>query len=246
MEVIEKIKDFLTFNKEDKTYTFRPITVPTSWNELKLGQYQELSRYLKTLKEEETPDYTKIVSILTNEKEDEINLLPLEFMTKIISHISFLNKTPEVEPSNKVEINGETYYISNMEDLRFGEWVDVQELIKDNTEDYASIFAILCRKSGELYNQEYINKEYENRVKMFENLNMIDTLKLSTFFLTLLALSRKPSQLYTENLEEEVKYLVKDTENMLKNGDYVPLYTNWQKRKLKKLKKSLNKILPKP
>ena len=65
-------------------------TVPTDWSQITLKQYQDIERFYED--KEENFDVRKILHILTNHTEDEINMLPLEFLEKIMTSLSFLQE----------------------------------------------------------------------------------------------------------------------------------------------------------
>lgn len=236
------MKNLFKFNKEKNEVELKPINVPTNWDEITLGTYQKLQEYYKSLKDDEPIDTIKFISLLSNYTEDEVLLLPVAFVNNIVLKLDFLKKIPNPNVSNKITISGETYYLLNMDEMKFGEFTDVNMSIKNNPNDYASILAILCRKPNEIYDQEFINKRFEERKKLFESISVNQALSVLGFFLKYYEQYRIPSEDCINQLKQEVELYATSIENSLKNGDYSALSTFFAKRKLKKYQKLLKQI----
>lgn len=228
MEEKDIIKDFGKWN------------VPTKWDDITLKIYQEIERYYED-KENEF-DVREVLHILTNRDWDEINALPAEFLDTILTHLLFLTTTPEVgEASNKIIIDGETYVINIMEKLKLGEYVAVDNVIKADKHDYASILAILCRKEGEVYDSKFEAEVFEKRKEMFEKQPVTNILPIIGFFLNLYIISEKHSQLYSL-VEEGINLTQQNIDSLEKIGVSKRLSLNWQMKKLRKLLKSIKRI----
>lgn len=239
---MKNLKDLFKINKETKEVELKPINIPTSWDEVKLGTYQKLQEYYKSLKDDEPIDTIKFIALLSNYSEDEVLLLPVAFINSIVLKLDFLKKIPNPNVSNKITISGETYYLLNMDEMKFGEFTDVNMSIKNNPNDYASILAILCRKPNEVYDQEFINKRFEERKTMFENISVNQALSVLGFFLKYYEQYKIPSVDCINQVKQEVESYANNIENSLKNGDYSALSTFFAKRKLKKYQKLLKQI----
>lgn len=236
------MKNLFKFNKEKNEVELKPINVPTNWDEITLGTYQKLQEYYKSLKDDEPIDTIKFISLLSNYTEDEVLLLPVAFVNNIVLKLDFLKKIPNPNVSNKITISGETYYLLNMDEMKFGEFTDVNMSIKNNPNDYASILAILCRKPNEIYDQEFINKRFEERKKLFESISVNQALSVLGFFLKYYEQYRIPSEDCINQLKQEVELYATSIENSLKSGAYRGLSTFFAKRKLKKYQKLLKQI----
>lgn len=213
--------------------------VPTKWSDITLKVYQEIEKYYKD--KDEKFDVRDVLHILTNKTDDEINELPAEFLDTILTHLIFLTTTPDVgEPSNKIVIDGEEYSINVMEKLKLGEYVAVDNVIKADASDYASMLAILCRKEGEIYDSKFEAEEFEKRKEMFEKQPVTRILPIIGFFLNLYIISKIPSQLYSQ-VEEGIGLIQQNIDNSQKIGASKRLYLNWQMRKLRKSLKSIKR-----
>ena len=221
----EVIKDFGSWN------------VPTSWNDITLKIYEEIERYYEG--KDEKFDVRDVLNILTDKTEDEINALPAEFLDVILTHLIFLTLTPEVgEPTNKIVIDGEEYSVNIMEKLKLGEYVAIDNILKVDKHDYASMLAILCRKKDEIYDSKFEAEEFEKRKEMFEKQPVINILPIISFFLNLYIASKRFSHLYSL-VEEGINLNQQNIKNSEKIGVSKKLSLNWQMRKLKKSLKSI-------
>ncbi|WP_295590198.1 hypothetical protein [uncultured Methanobrevibacter sp.] len=222
---------------EDIIKDFGSWNVPTSWNDITLKIYEEIERYYEG--KDEKFDVRDVLNILTDKTEDEINALPAEFLDVILTHLVFLATTPEVgEPTNKIVIDGEEYSINFMEKLKLGEYVAIDNVLKADKHDYASMLAILCRKKDEIYDSKFEAEVFEKRKEMFEKQPVMKILPIISFFLNLYIASERLSHMYSA-VEEGISHIQQNIESLEKIGVFKKLSLNWQ---MKKLKKSLRSI----
>lgn len=226
-------------NKEDIIKDFGKWYVPSQWSDITLQMYQEIEKYYAD--KDKKFDVRDVLTILTNHTQDEINMLPAEFLEPILEHLIFITTTPDVgEPTNKIIIDGEEYKVNIMEKLKLGEYVAVDSAFKNDKSDYASILAILCRKDGEIYDSNFEADVFEKRREMFLKQPITNILPIINFFLYCYITSKTPSQLYTQ-VEKGINHIQKSIETSQKIGASKKLYLNWR---MKKLKKSLKSIKP--
>lgn len=227
--------------EKENIIDYGSIQVPTSWKDISLKKYQEIEKYYKD-KDEKSFNVIDVLDILIDKDKDYINGLPVEFLDTILTHLVFLTLSPEVDsPTNKITINGEEYIINVMEKLKLGEYVAVDNVLKSDSSDYASILAILCRKEGEIYDSRFEAEEFENRKAMFEKQPVTKILPLVNFFLSLYIVSEKHSQLYSL-VEEGINLTQQTIDNSQKIGASKRLSLNWQMKKLRKSLKSIKHI----
>ena len=214
--------------------------VPTSWNEVSLKMYSEIERYYDG--KEENFDIRKVIHILCNKTEDEVNMLPMDFLEKIMEKLSFLQTKPnEEEPRNWIEINGERYTVHTENKLRTGEYIASDTAIKGDKHNYAAILAILCRKDGEIYDSRFENEVLEDRIRLFEQQPITKVLAIINFFLSLYIISMTPT-LLSSKVREAIDLSVQDIRNLRKSGELSMFSTKCAIRKLKKLRKSIKNI----
>lgn len=220
--------------KADDRDDFGSWTVPTRWEQITLGQLSDIER-LYDGEAADRVDTVALLSALCNRTQDEVMALPLEFVGTMMTHLVFLATEPEYEPAASIEVDGETYSISVKEKLRFGEYVDFDNLMKSDRCDYPSMLAILARKPGEKYDSDFIANVFPSRVEMFRNLPVTRALPLVGFFLRWCATLYQLSQSCSTAKEALVRE-VERTENSVETGGGPKWLSTLVTRKLRKLK----------
>ena len=222
---------------EDGVVDFQEWVVPTSWEEVTLKQFQNVERLYD--EKESNFTITEVLQAFTDKPKDEIDALPLEFSEKMIGMLDFVNdKIQYGEPHNYIDIDGERYTIHFENQLRTGEYIAADAVIKADPHNYAGILAILCRKEGEVYDSHYENEVLPSRIEMFENIPVTKIMPLIGFFLNLSLVLLNNSQLYSM-AEEMVKSIQQDIKSSRKNGALWRVYMLWQTKKLRKLLRSI-------
>lgn len=215
------------------------ITIPTSWDEITLNQFVKLQSLYAN---ENKPSFNEIISVLTNIELNELNEYPYFIIEKLMDKLDYLSQEITDKASNKIEINGETYQINYLEHLKFGEYVDVNTVIDGDKNNFKAILAILCRKEGEIYNDDFIALELNKRMDMFDMQPITKVYPLINFFSYCFLLSESNMKQYLENLKDLANHTVQHYINSLKSGLGRSVCLNWRMRKLQKLKKSLECI----
>ena len=219
---------------------FGKINIPTKWEDITLKQFQELMK----IYEQEDKDILDILALFSGRDKKELKQMPKEFIDTMLVHLQFMNTTLEVEPKSSIEIQGETYKINYTEKLKFGEFVDVEGLIKDDKYNYAALLGMLCRKDKEIYDDDFIADKLDDRIKMFEELSIDKALQLINFFLKLKLRSIAYTQksLALQEGKAMAESLVQSTRDLVKDGAGNMFDSIYVKRELKRLEKSLRCI----
>ena len=215
--------------------------VPSSWDDLTLGKFQELER-LYDGDEERKFDVRDVLDLMTDRTKDEINELPIEFTDSLLRKMYWLHEQPNFgKPSNKVTIDGVQYTVHNENEMKFGEYVALDTAMKGDRHNYAAMLAILCRKDGEIFDAKFENEILPSRIEFWKNVSVMKVMPIVSFFLELSSMSLQVSQLSSE-IQEGINHILKHIETSKRNGVFSALYTKWQVRKLKKLQKSIKNI----
>ena len=231
--------------KKEVVKDFGKIKIPTKWEEVSLGQFEKIMKL--TGGENKRVDVMSLLSILTGQDEDYINSLPANFVETLMAHLIFLNDNPRTydHTSSQIKIGNDSYSIHFLEELKFGEYVEVNESIKNDPFDYSSILAVLCRKDGEAFDEDYVANKFKKRKEMFQQQPVTEILPLIGFFLKLSLLSRANSQGCLTELESATNQLLMHTNSSVSNGDGGKHSLSWRMRttqKLKKLNKAMSRI----
>ena len=216
------------------------ITIPNSWDEITLKQFQDVERYYSD--KDRKFDAREVLHIFTDKTVEEIDQLPMEITEILMNKLMFLQDKPKEDaPSNKVIIDGEEYIINVMEKLKTGEYISIDTVLKADKYDYASILAIICRKKGEIYDSKFEAELFEKRKEMWERQPVMKIMPTIAFFLNCYIVSTVPSQLSLA-LEEELNHIQRHIETSVRNGEHTKLWLKWQMRKLKRLRKYIKSI----
>ena len=222
---------------------FGEWNVPSSWDDLTLGKFQELERLYDTEDGNERKfDVRDVLDLMTDRTKDEINELPIEFTDSLLRKMYWLHEQPQFgKPSNKVTIDGVQYTVHNENEMKFGEYVALDTALKGDKHNYAAMLAILCRKDGEIFDAKFENEVLPSRIEFWKNVSVMKVMPIVSFFLELSSMSLQVSQLSLE-IQEGINHILKHIETSNRNGVFSALYTKWQVRKLKKLQKSIKNI----
>lgn len=215
---------------------FGKVTIPTKWEDITLKQFCELMRVY----DKDDKDILDVLEVLSGRTKSELRQMPADFIDTMLQHLQFMNIPLNVEADSKIVINGEEYKVNHTEKLKFGEWTDAETVLKEK--DYAGLLAILARKDGEIYDDDFIANELEKRVELFNSLPITKALVLLNFFLKLKLRYILYSQKSLENSKEAVESLVQSIKSSLKDGDGKKLDLIYAKIKLRRLEKSLKCI----
>lgn len=215
---------------------FGKVTIPTKWSEVTLKQFMQLME----IYEKENRDMLDILELFSGKTRNELRLMPSDFIETMLVHLQFMNDQLNVEPNSEITINGETYKVNYMEKLKLGEWVDSDEALK--VKNYPAMLAILARKDGEIYDDDFIANKLDERVKMFEELPIDQAMILVNFFLKLNLQSKIYSPKCLGKAKEVVESLVQCTRNSLPTGVGNIFSILSAKIKLRRLEKQLRAI----
>ena len=224
--------------KKEIVKDYGKIQIPTKWEDVTLGQFEKIMKL--TGGDSKRVDVISLLCIMTGQDEDYINSLPASFVETLMAHLIFLNDNPRTydTTSNEIKIGNDLYSIHFLEELKFGEYVEVNESIKNDPLDYSSILAILCRKNGEAFDEDYVANKFKQRKEMFQQQPVTEIIPIiDFFFLKLFLLSRDNSQGCLTELESATNQLLMHTNSSVSNGDGEKHSLSWRMRTTRKLKK---------
>lgn len=229
---------------ENEIMDFGEWNLPTKWEDITLEQWSKIQELYGETEEDKELDLTELIHILANKPKEEVKQLPIDFLEKILASLTFLNIKPKEEkPLPRIEIDGNIYEINIMEKMKVGEYIDVTTLLKteDGKYNYPMLFAILCRKKNEKYDDDFIANVFPSRVEMFSKQPIIKILPLMAFFLTRWNLSNQISHL-SSMAEEAISHTRKDIEDSMKTGQITKQSGKLAEKRLKELEKQIKNI----
>lgn len=164
----------------------KTITVPDSWADVSIGQFQEIS----AIDSESKNRALEIVSILIDQDIEDIRKYDLKSLNAILKAISWANDLPKEETwKNVIEIDGEEYgFINKLSDLTLGEWIDLEGYIEKPIENLHKIAGLFYRPIVHKYRNSILTEPYdtvssEARADLFkEKMNVADMYGAMVFF----------------------------------------------------------------
>ena len=217
--------------------------VAEKWEDVTLLQWQNYVRNASN-KEDNSVDIISTLETFSDIPRSVINQMPTDLFESVIGRLKWITEQPDQTPTQSVEISGETYTINVMEKLKVKEYLDLNTVIENDKFNYSMIFAILCRKQGEEYDEEFIADKLPDRLEMFEQMNCVDGMKLIAFFLTCFIEleTRSRNSLVVQAIKEDAQKLVKSIRSSPKPMDFITPSRVRQILTLRKLEKSIKNI----
>ena len=217
--------------------------IAEKWEDVKLIQWQE---YIKKNSESKNGEVDVISTLecFSDIPRAIINQMPTDMFESVVERLRWVTKDVKPQATNKIVIDGEEYIINVMEKLKVKEYLDVNTVLENDKYNYAMLFAILCRKANETYDEEFIADKLSDRIEMFENIEALQAMGLIAFFLNLYIELGKHSlsSSMVQDLKQEATELVKSIKSSLKPMDYIIPSKVRQILTLRKLEKSLKNI----
>ena len=212
------------------------INVPDSLSEITLGQYQ---KFVKLYSGEVTEDFLalKMLEIFCGVKLSEAYQMRFKDVDGVVELLTeILNEKPQLV--QRFNMKGVEYgFIPNLDDMSFGEYVDLDTYIGD-WQNIHRAMAVLYRPIKDKHGERYNLVPYEVvDAEMYKDMPLDAAISSVLFFYRLgIDLSRAMTNYLEEGKESRlVQYL-----NSEKSGDGINQYTHLLKGILDDLNISLN------
>lgn len=171
------------------------VSLKTSWHQVSLSDFNKIIQIQKDSNLEEFEKNIKILTVLTDLTEEQLELMPVSDVKDLITKTSFLNEdVPTVPLKKRYTINGKKYFlIQNIHKLTGAQFVDLTSFLKDPSEvenNLAWIIAILLlpiRKKYLVFNktEKYSETELEIIKDSVLQMSFVDVKAISDFFLSI-------------------------------------------------------------
>ena len=156
-------------------YGEHKIKVPESWEDIPLGDYEQVYN----LKPDTNRERVALIAKICKIDADTLLSWPAEIFNLIVGCVGFLYEDNPVTPSQICEIDGIKYIVPVEDELSLGAWVDVDEVQKAGVNVLSNVLAIVCRPAGETYDY----KNNEQRRAMYATQPTSNVLGVMAFFL---------------------------------------------------------------
>jgi len=140
------------------------IEVPTTLEEITLGQYQ---KFLITKDGSNDEEFVaqKMIEIFCNIQLKEIAKMKLTSINELIAHFTkIFDVTPKFQPTFFIG-SQEFGFITSLEDITFGEYVDLENNLQD-WDTYHKALAVMYRPITLKYKNQYKIADYEPNEEM--------------------------------------------------------------------------------
>lgn len=178
------IKLNLTIDDQKKSFN-----IPTSWADVSIGQYENLSKLDKEKgKENELQFAVDVLCSISDMTKDDAFMLPITETEKVFNNIDFVKKPIPESKKRFVEVDGIKYYFKDDYDkLTNGEVISLELLTKKYEGNIdAGMSEILCvflRQKKENGKIEGFKSEFMERAEIFrDKISVADVYQLIVFF----------------------------------------------------------------
>ena len=160
----------------------KTITTPDSWSEVNISQFQELSV---------TDDIFEKIAILTDEDPEELKLMDVASFGRLTAALSWVHILPNEDARKDViVIDGIEYgFIDKLSSLSLGEWIDIENYLKDPIKNLHKLMAMFYRpllttlKDGTRITEDYDVTQASNNANTFlTKMNVSDCYGSLVFF----------------------------------------------------------------
>ena len=164
---------------DDKVTEFK---LPTSWDEVSLGQYSKLMLSIEKDGSTEIELMIKSLEALVGIDGGILSKVPIKQLREAYNQLGeLISTTPNNELSRVIEIDGIEYgFIPEWDDFTLAEFVDLDNYLQDSWNNMQKIFALLYRPIKSRDDNKYIIDTYslkniKERRELFNNRLSIDT-----------------------------------------------------------------------
>ena len=217
------------------------ILLPTNLSEIPLSRYQEFIA-MKEKSNDEEFIAQKMIQIFCGMKLGEVAKIKMKHLNELIAHFTkVFSEKPQLIRKFKIK-NIEFGFIPKFDDISFGEYVDLENYMKD-WKTYHKALSVMYRPIKNTNKDKYDIVDYEPNEDMQDLMKFapLDVAISSSFFLSSLGIELlKATQTY---LKKELKKmtdstnLAKDT-NLAKTGVGMEVSMDWLTETLQSLMKS--------
>ena len=212
------------------------VLVPNSLKEVSLEQYQKFLK-IQANNEDETFLAIKMIEIFCGIRGDlimKMKAASIREVTNILADM-FNEKPPLVK---EFTMKGVEYgFIPKLEDMTFGEYVDLDTYIGD-IENLHRAMAVLYRPITQKYNDKYLIEEYKGEDNQIMKDMPMDAVLSSILFFYHLGMDLSKYMLNSLQ-DQENKHILQQL-TLEENGDGINQFSNSLKGILEGLKISLN------
>lgn len=172
------------------------LTVPTSWDDVTLGQFQELAALDKGL--DDLDRLVEVCAILTDQDPATICGLPLDVLHTLSEKLAWTGDLPTADFERAITLGDDVFAIvPDLNGLTVGEWVDMENYAADLMGNLHLFLAILYRPVTQQTVSTYAVEPYDSvsmleRAELFRREMRVGTVYGASLFFSLIGLELLP------------------------------------------------------
>lgn len=209
-----------------------------SYEKLTVGKYLEIKEILED-NANELDKNVRMIAVLGDFDEEDVLEFPLPVFNRYIQATGFLLETPRKRNvSTTYVLGGQKLDVQlNVEGMTTAQFIDYQTFIKDDNK-IVELLSVFLIPKGKKYNKEYDIIEVQKLIR--DNLNILDALGMSAFFLTwfqalskvtVTSLIRKMKKMMRKEKNGERKKMMQEAiMNLERSGDGLVWLTEYQRQ----------------
>ena len=163
----------------------KEILIPTSWQDVTLGEFIELSSLNPESYKTPIEYYIHMLRVFGNDDIESIfEYIKAVDINNIVGQMSFMNKQPDKLDNKSVVIEGQTFYLTkNLNEITVGEYVSIEQMIESGSLDSVSAIPVILSVILRPLDEEFDSNKCTERMELFkQSLSIEDVLGMSVFF----------------------------------------------------------------
>lgn len=150
------------------------------WKSISVKKYYDILEILNDKLGDDIDKNIRLITLLSEEDEDDILNLPINEFEKLAKDLEFLKQMPNVDIRTEYEINGKKYNVfTNLKKMTAGQYIDFQTYQKDYQKNMKYILSIFLIPQGKEYGDYDIDEVAE---EIYNNLSILDAHSITLFF----------------------------------------------------------------
>ena len=163
----------------------KEILIPTSWQDVTLGEYIELSKLDISSYKSPVEYYIHMLRLFGNDDIESIfEYIKAVDLNSIVGQMDFMKEQPKQLDNKSIDVNGVKFYLAkNLNEITVGEYVSIEQMIETDKLDSVSAIPVILSVILRPLDEEFDSNLCAERIELFKNsLSIEDVLGMSVFF----------------------------------------------------------------
>ena len=163
----------------------KEILIPTSWQDVTLGEYIELSKLDISSYKSPVEYYIHMLRVFGNDDIESIfEYIKAVDLNSIVGQMDFMKEQPKQLDNKTVFIEGVGYNLTkNLNEITVGEYVSIEQMIETDKLDSVSAIPVILSVILRPLDEEFDSNLCAERIELFnQSLSIEDVLGMSVFF----------------------------------------------------------------